>query len=541
MKKLICLLLALLMLLSLAACKPPVDGPDMENPNPPTDNPTNPPDDPGDDPGVPADPEYPGIIDNPEATMAEDPLNLIIYEGRYLLDPQEGIEASEHVVDVVSYGRFLTLEHSLYEEGNLYAYWVEEFWPDEDETFTDIYDPMEGKYQTFSVQVADTQYDYCPQYAALLYNDSGIAIDRGEEWPREYYTFDSDQPAPHCTTQELAEELQVMDPHTTGVGPLGGWYYWDGVRFAMVNFGRDGTFFWIHKGEGAPVEIYRGAWGVNEIGKITILAERLGCSRMPYYTCMTWEYDETYPVLTLTEDEACLMYAYDGIADMYPYKEEVNIPIFQKDALTYVTETWGIADTYQAADGQEYYYDYCLPQLLGDSEAISSINEDISAQFGTLIDQAFVDMGEGKNLSCEATYWQTFFMDHILAIDVHAYGAVGQRMVYYYDTETDSRLYARDVLALLGIDEQMYLEGMMEEALEYFDMHHYDATEEELESDAYWACLDWTMSADNINVDRPFFVNDFGEIIVYVQVETLYGTYWEAVYPFGMVGEEGVG
>lgn len=187
--------------------------------HPPAENPTDGPE----DPGVPADPEKFETIDNPEAVMTEAPLNLMIYEGRYVMEPEEGYEQTHHVLDVVNYGRFLTLEHSLYEDGSLYAYWVEEFWPNEDETYTDLYDPMTGKYQSFSVQVADTQYDYSPQAAAILYNDAGIAISRGEEGSLEYYLLDSNQPAPHSTPEALAQELQVIDPCTTGVGPLGGW------------------------------------------------------------------------------------------------------------------------------------------------------------------------------------------------------------------------------------------------------------------------------------------------------------------------------
>ena len=325
MKKLIAFLLAAVMLLSLAACKPPVDGPDMENPNPPTEAPVDTPTDGPKDPAVPADPQKFETIDNPEAVMTEDPLNLMIYEGRYVMEPMEGYEQPHHVLDVVSYGCFLTLEHSLYEDGTVYAYWVEEFWPNENETYTDLYDAMEGKYQSFSVQVADTQYDFCPQYAALRYNDSGIAISRGEEWPMEYYRMDSEQPAPHSTVEELAQELQVIDPHTTGVGPLGGWFYWDGYRYTMINFCRDGSVFWINKGVGTPVEIYRGAWGINEIGKVTILAERLGCSRMPFFAQLDYVYESSYAVLTLTETEGSLLLAYDGAIEMYAYGPEIKI------------------------------------------------------------------------------------------------------------------------------------------------------------------------------------------------------------------------
>ena len=110
MKKLICALMALLLIVSLAACKPPVDDP-MENPNPPTDATTEATAEATDA----TDPAPSDGLNNPEATGTEDPLNLMIYEGRYILDEEDPQEGQTHVVDVVSYGRFLTLEHSLYQ------------------------------------------------------------------------------------------------------------------------------------------------------------------------------------------------------------------------------------------------------------------------------------------------------------------------------------------------------------------------------------------------------------------------------------------
>lgn len=534
MKKLICLLLALLMLLSLAACKPPVDGPDMENPNPPTDNPTNPPDDPGDDPGVPADPEYPGIIDNPEATGADDPLNLIIYQGRYLLEEEEPTEDMTHVLEIYSYGRFMTLEHSLYMEGSLTAFWVEEFWPDTDETFTDIYDPIEGKMQSFSVQTSDTQYDYYPQTTAILYHDSGIAIRRGGSEDLEYFLYDDSQPAPHSDYDTLAAQLQEMDPCTLGEGPLGSWHYWSGEIYTMVNFGQDGRLFWINKILGAPVEIYNGAWGINEANQITILAERLGSGGMPYTTKMNWEYDSDISMLCLVEEAAFFLGAVEGYGYLTAYTPDNDVDIDQTTALTYVVEIWGIQD-YYLPDGAEEssYYVYYLPWFLGGSETVEDINEQIRLQFGTMIEQAFWDMEVGNYLECEEVYWEQYRMGDVVAVLIHSYGLYEKHMAFYYNTATDTQVYAWDALQEMGIDEQEYLDSLAVAVEELFEYHHFEMGEDERAESGYAEYRAWTLSADNINLDRAVVADEFGNIFTYVPLETVYGTIWEAVYPFG--------
>ena len=537
MKKLICALMALLLIVSLAACKPPVDDP-MENPNPPTDATTEATAEATDA----TDPAPSDGLNNPEATGTEDPLNLMIYEGRYILDEEDPQEGQTHVVDVVSYGRFLTLEHSLYQDGSLYAFWVEEFWPNEDEVFTDIYDARKGKIQSFSVQTSDTQYESAPMNVQILYHDSGIAIDWQETGVREYYIIDGQQPAPHSDTQTLAKQLQEIDPCTIGQGPLGSWQYWSGEIYTMVNFGQDGTLFWINKILGKPVEIYRGAWGINETGTVSILAERLGSGTMPYHTRMAWEYDTDINMLVLEEEEIFFLYALEGWGYLTAYEAGYVEEMTQSNALTYVQEMWGIQDYYRPEGAQEdVYYAYYMPWFYGSNDAVISINEDIRQMFGALIEQGFNEMDEGRYLECEEVVWEQYPMGDIVAVAVHSYGLYEQHMVYYYDTATQTRLYAREVLQKLGIDEQMYLDGLTAAVQESFDAYHFELSEDQKAEQSYENYRAWTMSDDNINLDRGFIINDFGEIITYVVVETVYGSCWEAVYPFGTATPDAVG
>lgn len=537
MKKAFCIILSLLLLLALTACTPPVDGPDMENPDPPTDVPTKPA-----EPTTPSEPEAPEVGGDPAPIVCEDPLNLLIYAGRYILEEEQPTEGMTHVLDVCTYGRFMTLEHSLYIEGSLTAFWVEEFWPDVDETFTDIYDPIEGKLQSFSVQTSDTQYDYYPQDAAILYHDSGIAIRRDDSEDLEYFLYDGSQPAPHSDYETLAAQLQEMDPCTLGEGPVGGWEYWSGEIYTMVHLGQDGSLFWINKIMGAPVEIYKGAWGINEANQIAILAERLGSGGMPYVTHLNWEYDADMDMLYLVEEEVFFLKAVEGYGYLTAYSGENGAEIDQHKALTYVVEIWGIQDYYTPTGSDtEYFYYYYLPWFLGGSETVENINEEIRLQFGTLIEQAFAEMENGEYLECESVYWEQYRMGDVVAVLIHSYGLYEKHMAFYYDTATDTQVYARDVLQKMGIDEQMYLDGLTAAVQASFDAYHFELSEEQKAEGGYEGYRAWTMSSDNINPDRPFFINEYGEVITYVVIETVYGSMWEAVYPFGIADYEAVG
>lgn len=542
MKKYLCLFLSIALLLSLAGCtKPPVDP--VENPDPPVptnEGPVDPgtPEDPTDDPAAPESisPITPNIATDPDRN-----LSLEIYVGTYRAE--DPMDADAHYLEVRQYGDMLTLEHSLFMGESLYSFWVEEFWPDDDETFTDMYDKMHGLSQSFSEMTSLDAYSEPPEAIALAYNDAGIAIFRDGSDEPEHYTIESGLPVNRSEPARLQEYLKEMGDITLADGPVGRWYEWTGYEYLYVEFQEDGAFFWLRKVVGHPIEILYGVWTLDADGKLVILSERVGAGTQNYTTYLNWEYDADMEMLTFYEDYPVLIAEYDGYYYLYACDVPAYMAFYQMEALAYVTDAFDRSFLYEnEAEGITYYCYYYLPRVIGYSETTYSLNEEIQSQFGTIIERSLAQVDNGERLDYDGVYWEQYVMGDILAIMVSAYGTAGElHTVYYYDPTTDTRLYARDVLAALGYDEQMYLDGLLEEALEAFDMHHYDATEEDLLSDEYWACLDWTMSADNINADRPFFVNDYGEVITYVQVETLYGTYWEAVYPFGEFDGEAVG
>ena len=453
------------------------------------------------------------------------------------------MEADAHYLEVRQYGDMLTLEHSLYMDGSVYSFWVEEFWPDDDETFTDLYDKMHGLSQSFSEMTSLDYYSETPEAIALAYNDAGIAIFRNGSDEPEHYTIESGLPVNRSELARLQGYLQEMADISLADGPAGQWYSWTGDEYIYLELQEDGAFFWLRKGVGHPVEIFYGVWTLDAEGKLLVLAERAGAGTQNFTTYLNWEYDSEMEIVSFYEDYPVLIAEYDTYYYLYAYDVPAYMAFYQREALAYVTDAFGRSFLYEnETEGITHYCYYYLPRVIGYSETTISLNEDIQSQFGTIIEQSIAQVDNGEHLDYDSVYWEQYVMGDILAILVSAYGPAGElHAVYYYDPTTDTRLYARDVLAALGYDEQMYLDGLLEETLEAFDLYHYGATEEELNSDEYWACLDWTMSADNINADRPFFVDEYGDVIAYVQVETLYGTCWKVVYPFSEFDGEAVG
>ena len=208
----------------------------------------------------------------------------------------------------------------------------------------------------------------------------------------------------------------------------------------------------------------------------------------------------------------------------------------QSTALSYLQEIYGVEDQYTHT-GAEYegYYFYYLPQFFGDSEAAADLNESIMNLFGEMIDLGFREMVEDKPLSWSSVMWDQYRMGDVLAVVLHAYGEAGeQHLAYYYDTVTDTRLYARDVLAKLGYAEDTYMQALTAATQERFEIYH-DFLSPEERDETYENGLAWTLSEDNLNPDRSFVINEFGELLVWVPLETVDGTYWDVVLPFGTV------
>ncbi len=335
MKKLICVLVSVLLVFCLAACDRPVEDPtDTPVINPePSDPPAGPsvetPADPAEpaDPQEPADPAEPVEPEVPEQTPLSD-LPLEIYSGIFRLDEEPGEQM--HCLQVFDLGNMLVLEHGLYMDGSLYTFWVEEFWPNDQVEWNDLYDPMPGKSQTFSITTSDTQYDDAPRDCTLRYHDSGIALFYNGGDVVEYYVMDELAVGIH-NNMELFQ-AQLAGSGAPGGEPAGKWYSWNAHTFILVEFNLDGTFQWIFKEIGKPIWVYQGAW-TNADGRIMAVCERLGSGGYPYFIEMTWEYNGEKGYLCLQEEEPFLLECFGGTDYFYPTDFASELPFYQGEAL----------------------------------------------------------------------------------------------------------------------------------------------------------------------------------------------------------------
>lgn len=329
MKKQICLLMALLLLLSLAACKPPVDDP-TEAPEP-TETTTHE-EQQTTAPDVTEASTLPPTGPSMSLEQTDDEWPLEVYGGVYRLEEESGDQM--HCLEVFDLGNMLVLEHSLYMEGSLYSFWVEEFWPDDQAEWNDLYAPMPGMTQTFSIMTSDTQYDDAPRACSLLYHDSGIAIRRDED-VMEYYLMDELAVGIHNDADFFRSQLTGAP----GGEAAGRWYSWNGHTFILAEFDLDGSFRWIHKEIGTPIQVYQGAW-TNTDGRIQTLSEKLGAGTQPYFVELTWEYSGQEGYLCLKEAEPLLLECYGGTDYFYPTDFVRQLPFYQAEALE--TEAAGI-------------------------------------------------------------------------------------------------------------------------------------------------------------------------------------------------------
>lgn len=496
MKKSICILLLTALLLSMVACGR-VRTP--EQPETPTGTPS-----------VPADTKDPGPI-TPEGI-----------EGYYAVQTEP-----EHYVHVRNWGKFLTIEHAVYEQSELSKCWLEEFWPDEGgwEAATA---QVTGLIQTAYPGDEEMVFIDKPYACAVVLTADGLQIDRADGGT-DICIRDEAFPGIHTPAGELNAILQDKTGGTEIGGAAGCWYDWDGNSVRFLELSEDGYFLWLKKSRGEALTLYEGVWGQGDDG-ITVVCEPVGVSDFPTEMTVSWTYDPAYEILSLEQAHYLFPGQEKGCGELYAYEPEMRIAFDRTDAMCYVTEVCGLDGVVLEYEGSFLEYYYLLPAFLGNTDTVETLNQEMHAEFGPLIEDACADIDRGERPTWEMVYWEHFTVDTIVGILLCTYSEyTSYYMGFYYDTATDTRVYPRDVLQRLGLDEEAYLENLRNRTLESFESYHYDVSEEEKAWLDYDSCLAWTMSEDHLNLDCPLMVDMFGNIVTYVEMETIYEYRWEVV------------
>lgn len=184
---------------------------------------------------------------------------------------------------------------------------------------------------------------------------------------------------------------------------------------------------------------------------------------------------------------------------------------------------------YDDITSDTFYYSYHLPAIASWSDGAQAINQSIIETFGALIDEQYKAMEEGWFLDYNLVSWYPAFYNDLLIITIVAESIsdFSDYGVYCYNQTTGEWLQGSALLDYLYIEEQSFLEATREAAAECFISYFGDISEEERELYGYDACLAWTVSDENINLENlMFYPDEHGEIVVIARIGSMAGAEW---------------
>lgn len=497
MKKYICFLLMTALLLSMTAC------------------------------GGVAAPETPtgqAVTEAPSAPTEIEVLDPITPED--IVGCYRAQDENAHYIQIRRWNDFFTVEHLVNDEDGEWI-WAQEFWPNEDGWPAEEGKPVEGLIQQFCIVTEGMIFDDRPMNCSVELTEDGIAITI--DGAEKQYVRDDTYPGNHTSNQELITQLYESIGDLNWNALAGSWYYWDGETVEFLELAEDGRCLYMRKHVHEAPYILEGAWGIS--GESLVLwTELLGGYSNPMQTNLTWSYNAELDEMVFYDGDGSLLRE-SQVIYMNSYSPEMDIYFTQHDALGYVEymiDEW----MYSEADGDyDASYFYQIPRIIGDTEIISEINQEIYYDFGVLAEQGMSDCAAGEELKWSSIYHEEFWTGTVITLMVHGSGDYEEfHKAYYYDTRTDTRLYPEDMLALWGLDQESYLESLREQAKKEFEYCHFEYSEEELQQKGADACLAWTLSDDNLNVQRPVYRTDDGTTVTYVQMETVYDCHWVPIY-----------
>ena len=261
MKKSIALFLALTMLLSLAACgkqeqsmdlsgkldKLPTKQEQTEMPETPA---VMEPEKPGKENNKTEKPEEPEIIVDPEPSQGLDAYDnpsdhphegkdLTAFDGMYRAQLPQG-DDEETWVQITGFNDFIILEYHGLQAGEIYRYWVEEFWP-ADGWYTDTdTDSVTGKSQQFDSMAQYENYSGLPQNRTISLTEDGVVLNYDDS-DAEYFTRDDSFYGGHNSPEELrawlGEDVHLdFDYQYDAKDVVGTWGFWDGWQATRMTF-----------------------------------------------------------------------------------------------------------------------------------------------------------------------------------------------------------------------------------------------------------------------------------------------------------------
>ena len=466
-----------------------------------------------------------------------------LLEGVYRLDSGEENPEFEEVLQIYAFGDVLLLEYGGCMPGqyeNPMYVSMDEFWPDPETT--PEAEPLcaMGLSQGYSSSYSLTAYSSGAKECWTAVKENGVVLSRGED-PAKEYVLDSSLTGLHPQTEELLAQLkqQVSDPQQSE-DVVGQWTKHTEEYVSLLSFEEDGSMIYFYQEKHKPAKAFTGAWVYDGRSKqIQCLGEWIG------------ESNDLGPVtLSLScAVEGDALSASDLYGDVFIQPEndfsrcsEAFTSGFSTDALLCrIGEGALLEGTYTDADGKQQKYSYCLP-FIYDADGfpeLLAINEDIDQYFGQAAwdDTANAENG-GEVFHTEINYI-TGEWNGIQSLMIWSRTIQDRTFVaaYNYDVNTNKRLSTAEVVKRLGLSEKEFLDALQAAAETFFmeeNAGHADDTR-------YDEALNWTLSSEAVNMDRPVFVDDNGELAVAACIGSLADEdywnyqadwYYQILYPF---------
>ena len=384
-----------------------------------------------------------------------------------------------------------------------------------------------GKSQQFDGMSQYENYSGLPQNRCITLTDEGVVLNYDDS-DAEYFVWDDSFYGGHNSPEELrtwfGEDVHLdFDYQYDAKDVVGTWGFWTGWDAASVTFAEDGTFSLFWKTPGRPIEVYKGAYGFGlNSGNLEIIAERMGYGCFPSQVNLEWSINE-WGDLNLTDEYSVL---FDGGAYFWPV-EEAFFTVLQPDmALGYIVEHYHEQGEYTDQYDSEYSYYYSLPNFYySENEDLKEINRQITDFYYPIIEMEQQAMEAGEILSYDLVDWQSAAYNDVLFLHVYAYTYDWEEhAAFYIDLNTMKQLSTEEMLQRLDIDQNVFLEAARTRAEEIFVSFFSEMPEKDREDYGYYDCLERTVSDDFVNLDLPIFVDNIGQITVYLRLSSMAGS-----------------
>ncbi len=172
--------------------------------------------------------------------------------------------------------------------------------------------------------------------------------------------------------------------------------------------------------------------------------------------------------------------------------------------------------------GNEYVYNYHVPQINDDTPAADEINAEIAEEFGKIVEYQFDNMEDELSLWCRDISWISSWSgsELFLLVCAHEESDITKYHAFAYDFASGERLTNEMILRERGITPEEYAERLREKVISTFEERNAFLSEEKREliyDNMLSSTLSWLEDNEDIFIDR------FGQIEVPVRFCSIAG------------------